>query len=174
MKVCTFCGCKTDDKSRTCASCGSSAFMYVCPNCQNHFEGAYCPDCGTRFNAIAKVCPNCSTKYFSKACPNCGHIVSSKPNVSYGSGYGGARSSRFMNESANTRIAFVCAIMGFMMMFFPLSIIAIIFASKEKKAGNDSALNKCALILGIISLALGIFIFVLYLFGFGVSILAQR
>lgn len=161
MKICTFCGCKTDDKNRTCASCGSSTFLNVCPNCQNHFEGAFCPDCGTRYNAVAKICPNCSTKYFSKACPNCGHIDRSTANPSYGSG------TRAGVSGANTNVmaGFACGLFGVMMLPIPLSIIAIVISSKEKKKGNDTPLNKAAFVLGIFGLSIGVLFAFLYIVG---------
>lgn len=165
MKVCTFCGCKTDDKSRTCASCGSSAFMYVCPNCQNHFEGAYCPDCGTRFNAIPKTCPNCGTKYFSKACPNCGHIIGNNQNANRYNGRP-TLNSYLDASNQNTRVAFVCGLLGLFMLPIPLSIIAIIYANKEKKKGDNSTLNRSAMILGILGLFMGVLMIIVY--GIGV------
>ena len=166
MKVCTFCGCKTDDKSRTCSSCGSSAFMYVCPNCQNHFEGAYCPDCGTRFNAVAKICPKCSNKYFSKACPNCGHIIGVSPNPN--SSYNGrpTLSNNLAAANPNSRVAFVCGILGLFMLPIPLSIIAIVYANKEKQKGDTSTINRSAMILGIMGLFMGVLMILVY--GIGV------
>ena len=152
MKVCTFCGCKTDDKSRTCASCGSSTFMYVCPNCQNHFEGAYCPDCGTRFNAVAHTCPKCSTKYCSNACPECGYKAGDA-SASYGSRrtYLGD-----LSISPNTRMAFIFSILGLSIMPFIFSPIALILTIKERKADNKSSLLTVSLALSIMGLVIAI------------------
>ena len=166
MKVCTFCGCKTDDKSRTCSSCGSSAFMYVCPNCQNHFEGAYCPDCGTRFNAVAKTCPKCSNKYFSKACPNCGYIAGTR--VNNGPSYGIKRPSIRQDVSFNARFSLALGVLGMFMMPIPLSIIAIVLASKELKVNKNSSMARAGLVLGIVGVIFGVLMTVIY----GVSAIA--
>ena len=153
MKVCTFCGCKTDDKSRTCASCGSSAFMYVCPNCQNHFEGAYCPDCGTRFNAVAKTCPTCSTKYFSKACPNCGYIQSNSRSYRTGNN----RPVTTSNLTPNMRIALAFSILGLFMLPIPFSVIALVMTRREKAAGNTSTTLTATAVISVIGIAVGCF-----------------
>ena len=159
MKVCTFCGLKTDNNTSTCASCGSSDFLNVCPNCSNEFEGKFCPDCGTKYNQQPTICSQCRTKYFSKACPNCGYISgNSIPNINYGSRTG-TGNSKFVAMNNNERIAFLCGVLGIFLLPIPLSIIALVYANKEKKAGNNSSNVKVSQILGI----LGLMMVVMYL-----------
>ena len=156
MKVCTFCGLKTDDKSSTCASCGSSDFLNVCPNCSNEFEGKFCPDCGTKYNQQPTICSQCRTKYFTKACPNCGYISGgSIPNINYGAGTR-TGNVKFSEMNANERLAFICGILGIFFLPIPLSIISLVYAGKEKKAGNDSSAVKISMVLGILGLMMGI------------------
>lgn len=150
MKICTFCGCKTDDKNKICASCGSSQFLYECPNCQNRFEGAFCPDCGTRFNAVAHTCPNCSTKYFSKACPNCGYIAGPS-TYTPGSRYNIA----FGNNSNASKLALIFGVLGIFVIPIPFSIIAIVLSVRDKREnGNNNSFSKVGMVLGIVGLAL--------------------
>lgn len=157
MKVCTFCGLKTDDKSVTCASCGSSDFLHVCPNCSNEFEGKFCPDCGTKYNQQPTICSQCRTKYFTKACPNCGYISGgSIPNTNYGSGTYSNRNTLLKDMNANERLAFVCGLMGLFFLPIPLSIIAVYCASKEKKAGNNSSFVRVGMVLGVVGICIGI------------------
>ena len=161
MKVCTFCGCKTDDKTKNCASCGSQDFMFVCPNCSNQYTGKFCPSCGTKRGAVAKECPECGTKYFSRSCPNCGYNESRRQTnrASATSGYVVGTANK------NTVIALAISIIGITTFMFPLPIISLILGIKEYKdikAGkvqtnprNDRMLITALTISGI-SLAISI------------------
>lgn len=164
MKVCTFCGLKTDDKTSNCASCGSSDFLNVCPNCSNEFEGSFCPDCGTRYNALPAICQVCGTKFYTKACPNCGYIAGTR--VNNGPRYGVNRSSFRQDVSTNARLSLVMGILGMFMMPIPLSIIAIVLASKELKVNKNSSMARTGLVLGIVGVIFGVLMIVIY--GFSV------
>lgn len=164
MKICTFCGCKTDNSSKNCASCGGSTFKYVCLNCNEEFEGLYCPACGTRFNAVEKICPNCSTRYFSDACPKCGLKKSDVPHNLY------TRTTSYINNSAagkNGLIAFILAIMGIFFGFGGIifGIIAIVMSTKaDKDNPSDYRFAKTGKIIGIVDIAISVLTILLYIF----------
>lgn len=160
MKVCTFCGLKTDDKTSNCASCGSSDFLNVCPNCSNEFEGSFCPDCGTRYNALPAICQVCGTKFYTKACPNCGYIAGTR--VNNGPNYGIKRPSIRQDVSFNARFSLALGVLGMFMMPIPLSIIAIVLASKELKVNKNSSMARTGLVLGIIGVIFGVLMIVIY------------
>ena len=144
MKICKFCGSKTDDTPVTCPNCGSAEFSHICPNCSSEFDGSFCPTCGTRYDAVSTVCPQCSTRFFSKSCPNCGY----NPDV---------LSRRILpgNPGNLTAIAFALSILGIMSFFFPLSIVGLVLALREKKKPEgNTKMNQAAIIISIISLAL--------------------
>ena len=160
MKVCTFCGLKTDDKTSNCASCGSSDFLNVCPNCSNEFEGSFCPDCGTRYNALPAICQVCGTKFYTKACPNCGYIAGTR--VNNGPAYGVRRPSFRQDISMNARLSLALGVLGMFMMPIPLSIVAIVLASKELKVNKNSPMARAGLVLGIVGVIFGVLMIVIY------------
>ena len=166
MKVCTFCGLKTDDKTSNCASCGSSDFLNVCPNCSNEFEGSFCPDCGTRYDALPAICQVCGTKFFTKACPNCGYVPGTRVNNS--PSFGDNSTSFRQDISQNARLSFVFGLLGMFMMPIPFSIIAIVLASKELKAGKESSMARSGLVLGIVGVIFGVLLMIIY----GISTIA--
>ena len=153
MKICKFCGGKTEDSTLTCANCGSQDFSHICPNCSTEFDGSFCPTCGTRFDAVSTVCPQCSTVFYSKSCPNCGYNPGTKfSSPSVGSILQG-RQNPFGNASTNTVIAFVLSLLGIMTFLFPLAIVGLVLALKEKKKPEgDTKLNRIAIILSCIVL----------------------
>ena len=166
MKVCTFCGLKTDDKTSNCSSCGSSDFLNVCPNCSNQFEGSFCPDCGTRYNALPAICQICGTKFYTRACPNCGAVAGTRANNAQRSDT--YWSNGMNNATPNARLAFVFGLLGMFMLPIPFSIVAIVMANKEIKAGRPSPMTKGGLVLGICGVTFGVMIMLIY----GFSIIA--
>jgi len=154
MKICTFCGCKLDNNTRVCSSCGGNSFKYVCLNCNEEFDGLYCPSCGTRFDAVEKVCPNCSTRYFSDACPKCGNIIGNP--YSYRTRYG---------RQSMATAALMLSIFGivFFGMGWIFSIISLVMASRvNKSVPSDVKLAKTAKIISIVGLALNVLVVVFY------------
>ncbi len=157
MRVCTFCGCKTDEKVNSCPNCGSTGFLNVCPNCANEFEGAFCPDCGTRYNAIAKVCPDCRTKYFSNACPNCGYNGSSSAKTSNSqTEYRPSTPRQDTRAKANAMTPLILIILGTFTCMFPLTIVGLVLAIRAKNAGDNSQQNRITIVVGLISLAVSV------------------
>ncbi|MBR1798057.1 MAG: hypothetical protein IJ757_08650 [Clostridiales bacterium] len=165
MKACTFCGCETDNKNTTCASCGSTDFLYICPNCSNKFEGKYCPDCGTAYNAVAKICPNCSDKYFSKACPNCGYNSADEEAASnQRNTFPYSRTNVIKKSDAHTNagVAILFSVIGMMSCMFPFSIVGLVLAARSKKSGEKSSLINAAFIIGIIGIVISAIGFIFY------------
>ncbi len=161
MKICTFCGCKTDNNNKVCASCGGNTFKYVCQNCNEEFDGLYCPSCGTRFNAVEKICPNCSTKYFSNACPKCGTIINS--NNTYNSSTYRSRYGRSFGPSIS---ALMLSIFGlfFFGMGIIFSIVALVMASKvDKNNPSEVKTANVAKIMSIIGLVINGLVILFYL-----------
>ena len=64
MKVCTFCGGRTENSTKVCTNCGSQQFLNICPNCSSEFSGSFCPTCGTRYDAPEI---DCSVLFTSKS-----------------------------------------------------------------------------------------------------------
>ncbi|MBR1798056.1 MAG: hypothetical protein IJ757_08645 [Clostridiales bacterium] len=149
MKSCTFCGCVTDNKNNTCASCGSTTFLYVCPNCSNKFEGSYCPECGVRFDAVQKVCPECGTKYYSGICPNCKYtakvprryITNRRPDVEQSNS----------PEASLATLSFALGLIGLITNILPLSIIGLVLSVKAKKSGCKSQVQMAGYIVSLIA-----------------------
>ena len=176
MKICNFCGYRTDDNSvKTCASCGSKQFSYVCPNCSAEFEGKFCPTCGTKHDAVAKICPDCGEKYFSKSCPNCGYNASRRRSAnqarSEGSQLYDAPANGQINKSCLT--AFSMSITGFLTCMFPLSLASLLLALKQNKNENldqrSKTFNNVALALSVT----GLFMDVMFVFAFIVGNLSS-
>lgn len=46
----------------------------ICSNCENEFEGNFCPVCGTPAPKV-NVCSSCGTEFVGNFCPNCGQQV---------------------------------------------------------------------------------------------------
>jgi len=61
-----------------------------------------------------------------------------------------------MAMNNNERIALLCGIFGIALLPIPISIISLVYAGKEKKAGNDSSAVKMSMVLGILGLMMGI------------------
>lgn len=159
MKICTFCGCKTDNNNKVCASCGGNTFKYICQNCNEEFDGLYCPSCGTRFNAVEKICPNCSTKYFSDACPKCGTVMRNNQNGGF------TLKTRYGNSSMGVG-AMILSVFGicFFGMGIIFSIVALVMASKVDKSNpSEMKVAKTAKIISIIGLAINGLIILFYL-----------
>lgn len=168
MKICNFCGYRTDDNSvKTCASCGSKQLSYICPNCSAEFEGKFCPTCGTKYDAVGKVCPDCGKKYFSKACPVCGYNAARR-NTDQTRAAGSKLYDAPANAPINRRCltAFSMSITGFITCMFPLSLAALLMAVKENNNGDldprSKTYNNLALALG----AVGIIMDVMFVFAF--------
>ena len=168
MKICNFCGYRTDDNSvKTCASCGSKQLSFVCPNCSAEFEGKFCPTCGTKFDAVAKICPECGEKYFSKSCPDCGYNEAKRSSAqarTTGSKLYDAPASGQVNRRCLT--AFSMAISGFLTCLFPLSLAALLMAVKENKNEDldprSKTFNNLALALSVVGLFMDVmFVFVI-------------
>ncbi len=146
MKICKFCGGKTEDNTTTCPNCGSADFSHICPNCSSEFDGSFCPTCGTRYDAVSTVCPQCNTRFFSKSCPNCGY----NPDVL-------GRRVFSANMGNLTLIAFVFSVLGLMTFFFPLSIAGLVLALRERKkpeSNGNTKMNQAAIIISAIALGL--------------------
>ena len=122
MKVCTFCGGRTENSTKVCTNCGSQQFLNICPNCSSEFSGSFCPTCGTRYDAPSHVCPKCNRKYYSKACPNCGYIQGSDRGSQYG-----YRKPSILDSDVNNRVRVSYLFSVFVLYTFPipLSIISI-------------------------------------------------
>ena len=168
MKICNFCGYRTDDNSvKTCASCGSKQFSFVCPNCSAEFEGKFCPTCGTKYDAVAKICPECGEKYFSNSCPVCGYNASRRSSDqarTAGSKTYNAPAAGQVNRRCLT--AFSMAISGFLTCMFPLSLAALLVALKENKNEDldvrSKMYNNLALALSVVGLFMDVmFVFVI-------------
>ena len=157
MKACDFCGCKVDEKERSCPSCGSTAFRHVCPKCSNLFEGSYCTKCGVRYDAVPKTCPECGTKFFTRFCTHCGY----NPEKSWKADDGSFRTVRTFNSNntnGNGMLAMIFGCIGLFTCLFPFSILAIVYALKDKKNGTYTKQSQVGLYLGIAALVLGVFL----------------
>ena len=162
MKICTFCGCKTDNDNKVCASCGGNKFKYVCLNCNEEYDGLNCPACGTRYNAVEKICPNCSTRYFSDACPKCGSVINNNNNTYNGPTY----RSRYGRSYGLSVSALMLSIFG--IIFFGMgtifSIIALVMASKvDKNNPSEVKTANAAKIISIIGLAINGLVILFYI-----------
>ena len=178
MKICTFCGCKTDNDNKVCASCGGNTFRYVCLNCNEEFDGLYCPSCGTRYDAVEKICPNCSNKYFSEACPKCGTVINNN-NAYNGPIYSGPTynvptyRSRYGRSSGLSMSALILSIFGliFLSMGAIFSIIALVMASKvDKNNPSEVKTAKAAKIISIIGLLINGLMILIYIIAYIYSI----
>ncbi len=170
MKICTFCGYQTDNMTRTCTSCGSKQFNYVCPNCSNEFEGKFCPTCGTKFDAVARICPDCGRKYFSKSCPDCGYNGTKKTPVR-------TATAPLAPMDRKALTAFSLSISGFMTFLFPLLLAGLIMGIKGRKQPDldDRSRNyyNIAFALGIVGIFLNVCMFMVYVVYFGASIISR-
>ena len=157
MKVCTFCGGRTENSTKVCSNCGSQQFLNICPNCSSEFSGSFCPTCGTRYDAPSHVCPKCNRKYYSKACPNCGYIQGSDRGSQYG-----YRKPSILDPDVNNRVrvAFFFSVFGLFTLPIPLSIIAIYLGVKEKKAGNTGPFVTTSIVVGIVGTIIGSIYFI--------------
>ena len=71
MKICSSCSAQASSGIRKCLACGSTAFLYVCENCNTRFTALNCPQCGILRETHEKVCPNCGRHTFDAHCPDC-------------------------------------------------------------------------------------------------------
>lgn len=161
MKLCTFCGSRTDNSTKTCSNCGSQQFLYVCPNCSSEFDGTFCPTCGTRYDAEAKTCPKCGTRYFTRFCTHCGYdpekINEQKSRAFYSN-------SRPLIRGSNSGIAgFIFSILGLMTCVFPFSIAGIVLGYKDMKSVDRSRYAKPAVIIGVLGLTMEFLYIVFYI-----------
>ena len=180
MKICNFCGYRTDDNSaKVCTSCGSKQFSFVCPNCSAEFEGKFCPTCGTKFDAVAKICPECGEKYFSRSCPDCGYNENAKQytqqTTANTAGTTGRYSLYSSPEHKNAVMALVLTIVGFITCMPLFSIIGLVMAiAGNKKDDVDEkakSLNKTTIVLSIFILAIAILVGILYFVGMALNII---
>ena len=178
MKICNFCGYRTDDNSaKFCTSCGSKQFSFVCPNCSAEFEGKFCPTCGIKYDAVAKICPDCGNKYFTKSCPDCGYnanrVYEREATAQYNAEnstksrgfYGSNRSQSYKNAV----MALCLSIIGWITCMFPVSIIGFVMAVTGNKKGDADEQSKklfnTTLILDVFFFALFIIFAIIYLIG---------
>ena len=172
MKVCKFCGGRTEDSTKECTNCGSLQFLHICPNCSTEFAGSFCPTCGTRYDAVARICPQCKSKFYSNSCPNCDYNPGVRPSVTrdYDRRYAGA--------NGNAMVGLVFAIIGIFTGMFPFSIIALVLCSKEKKKEDlpehAMKLARTGYIASIVALCMNAFSVLFYLLMFVVSMAANK
>lgn len=150
MKLCTFCGSRTENSTKTCSNCGSQQFLYICPNCSSEFDGTFCPTCGTRYDAEAKTCPDCGTRYFTRFCTHCGYDPE-KNNAHQYSRQGNSSYRPLINRNYGLA-GFIFSILGFMTCMFPFSIVGIVLGYKDMKSENKSKYAKASVVIGILGL----------------------
>ena len=165
MKICRFCGGKTENSTKICTNCGSQQFLHICPNCSTEFEGSFCPTCGTRYDAPSHVCPQCNTKFYSKSCPNCGFNTETRIPGTRTYSY-----RRPYNASGNSLVALIFAVIGLMTLMFPFSIVAMVLAYKEKKREdvpeNNRKYARAAWVVSIIALSMNVLMGFFYILAF--------
>lgn len=86
MKICKYCGAKSENSNARCVSCAGVDFKYICANCDNVFESGFCPNCGVKAGNEGRKCPDCGMLFFSRCCPNCGYDSAPRSNDD-GEGY---------------------------------------------------------------------------------------
>ncbi|MBR2523912.1 MAG: hypothetical protein IKE53_05680 [Clostridiales bacterium] len=158
MRICKYCGCRFEENEGACPNCGSTGFQHVCPGCGNSFDGAFCNECGVRFDAIAKTCPECGKVYYTNACPECG--------------YEPIKAAIDMTAQANPRPArksiqpdmmpLMLTLVGICTGFFPISLVGMVLAIKEEKAGRGNAKTTAAKWVAIVYIALEVLMVLLF------------
>jgi hypothetical protein len=183
MKICNFCGYRTDDNSvKACTSCGSKQFSYVCPNCSAEFEGKFCPTCGTRYDAVAKICPECGEKYFTKSCPDCGYNPNAKvytrQTVSDTTWSTGRQSGYTSPAHRSAVTALVLSIVGMITCMPLLTIIGLVMAimgnKKDDVDDRSRGINKTTISLSIVILIFCVLAGILYVIGMGLNLINSR
>lgn len=165
MKACSFCGCQTSDKTKTCASCGSDHFLWVCPNCSNKYEGKFCPSCGVAYDAPGVVCPNCGNKYYTKACPDCGYTASSGGNQTHTASLP-KNDKRISPPNQITILAAILSYLGLITFFMPFSIAGLIIGIVQKKKGNNSKWVVVAITVSTMSIILSFAMYCIWIVAF--------
>ena len=177
MKICNFCGYRTDDNSaKACTSGGSKQFSYVCPNCSAEFEGKFCPTCGTKYDAVGKLCPECGEIYFSKSCPDCGYNENTRKFTQTNTSANTGRYTMYSNPAhKNAVVALTLTIAGLMTCMPLLSIIGLVMAiSGNKKDDVDErskSMNKATVVISIFTFASAILLGILYAIGMALNII---
>lgn len=162
MKLCTFCGSRTENSTKTCSNCGSQQFLYICPNCSSEFDGTFCPTCGTRYDAEAKTCPKCGTRYFTRFCTHCGYDPEKINEQQYSrSSYSGSRP--LIRGSNSGMVGFIFSILGLMTCMFPFSIVGIVLGNKDMKSENKSKYSTAAVVIGVFGLAAELLYIIIYI-----------
>ena len=183
MKICNFCGYRTDDNSvKACTSCGSKQFSYVCPNCSAEFEGKFCPTCGTRYDAVAKICPECGEKYFTKSCPDCGYNPNAKVYTQQSSSnttWSTGRRSMYTSQAHRSAVlALVLSIVGMitcMPLFTIIGLVMAIMGNKKDDVDDRSrGINKTTISLSIVILIFCVLAGILYVIGMGLNLINNR
>lgn len=167
-KVCTFCGCETDAKNKSCASCGSTQFLNICPNCSNKYEGAFCPSCGVRFEDVVRTCPKCGNKHYNSVCPDCGY----DPSVADRKPYLDRTVPVYDKLDMAKRYEMLGYVFGFISiitMNFLFALVAMILARTSITRGNNSNRNRVTIILASIALVLSIIVGTIWMISFAVG-----
>lgn len=139
MKTCASCGRRCEDNEPDCLYCGSSLFLYKCPNCSTEFEGDFCPTCGY----VVEVAPRDSGKDF----------VSPEKKTLFEK----SKADIYADRSIEFSVLGVSTCM-----FIPLSVIGVVFAILALKKGCSNNKPIIAITLAVISLIVVIIIFELY------------
>lgn len=164
MKICRFCGGKTENSTKCCTNCGSLQFLHICPNCSNEFDGSFCPTCGTRFDAPSCVCPNCNIKFYSKSCPNCGYSKENRNTPRFNLG-----TRRITGDASPiVVVALIISVIGISTCIIPFPIISLVIALRERKNENNSArtiqMANATMWVSIIGIVMTGLFFAVYLF----------
>jgi len=136
----------------------------------------YCTECGSKIEEEARFCPNC------------GHEVSQEPSMSpsrnvsppnpysnpYSNQYSAPSTYQQYHKSDNTKgiIALVFGILGFILLPFIGSIVAIILGAISRSQEEDNSLGTIGIVLGILGMICWVIFFV-FLFGWIFSMIGN-
>jgi hypothetical protein len=120
----------------------------------------YCSECGSKIGEETHFCPNCGHEVSQEPLINTSSAI--PPPNQYSSQYSAPSTYQQYYKRDNTKgiIALVFGILGFVLLPFIGSIVAIILGALSRSQEEDNSLGTIGIVLGILGIVCWVIFFV--------------